>query len=55
MLYVSSCLQYGHLKSAARAVRDWQLQAEFPDVEAQYKRKTLERLANKGLWGVAAT
>lgn len=55
VLFVSSCLQYNHLKSAARAVEQWGLRSEFPDVEADYKRKTLERLAGKGLWGVAAT
>ncbi|GAB4818833.1 hypothetical protein N2152v2_005879 [Parachlorella kessleri] len=53
--YVTSCLQYGHLKSAARAVKDLGLQQEFPDVEAAYKRKTVDKLAAKGLWGVAAT
>ncbi len=53
--YVTHCLQFGHLKSAARAVKDFGLQQEFPDVEATYKRKTLDRLVGKGLWGVAAT
>lgn len=53
--YVSNCLTYQHLKSAARAVVEWELRPEFPDVEAQYKRRTLARLAGKGLWGVAAT
>ena len=55
VVYVTSCLQYGHLKSAARAVKDLGLQQEFPDVESAYKRKTVDKLAAKGLWGVAAT
>lgn len=41
------------LKPAARAVRQLQLSAEFPDVEALYRQRSLTRLMSKRLWAVA--
>ncbi|KAL4452648.1 hypothetical protein ABPG75_008310 [Micractinium tetrahymenae] len=52
-LYVQFCLQYGQLRSANNAVKQFGLQAEFPDVERMHKAKQLEKMVSKGLWGVA--
>lgn len=41
------------LKPAARAVRQLQLGAEFPNVEAMYRQRSLSRLLTKRLWSVA--
>eukprot|EP00887_Chlorella_sp_A99_P007389 scaffold2.g7389.t1 len=44
----------GHCLHAAHAVRDWGLEDEYPGVQAAYRRATVDKLAGKGLWGVAA-
>jgi hypothetical protein len=41
------------LKPAARAVRQLKLGAEFPNVEALYRQRSLARLVGKRLWPVA--
>lgn len=49
---VASCLQYGQLRWANNAVKEFGLQAEYPDVERMHKARQLAKMAEKGLWGV---
>lgn len=51
--FVEVCVALDRLKPAARAVRQLQLAAEFPNVEALYRQRSLARLMNKHLWPVA--
>jgi hypothetical protein len=51
--FVEVCVALDRLKPAARAVRQLQLAAEFPTVEALYRQRSLARLMNKRLWPVA--
>lgn len=53
--YVELCLKSDLLRNAARAVRDFELQAEFPLVEMQYQIRSIQKLAKKGLWSTAAS
>jgi hypothetical protein len=53
--YVAFCVQYGQLRSANAAVKQFGLQVEFPDVERMHRAKQLEKLVGKGLWGVSGT
>lgn len=51
--FVEACIALERLKPAARAVRQLGLAAEFPNVEAMYRQRSLTRLMNKRLWSVA--
>jgi hypothetical protein len=50
---VACCLQYGQLRSANNAVKEFGLQADYPDVERMHKARQLGKMAEKGLWGVS--
>ncbi len=52
---MEQCIALDRLKAASRAVRAFSLKADFPDVEAMYRQRTLARLVQKRLWSVAAT
>jgi hypothetical protein len=51
---VRLCLQADLFKAAARAVRRFSLQADFPQAEALYAQSTVLKLCSKGAWEVAA-
>lgn len=51
--FVEACVALDRLKPAARAVRQLKLGAEFPNVEALYRQRSLARLVGKRLWPVA--
>lgn len=51
--FVEACITLDRLKPAARAVRQLGLQAEFPNIEALYRQRSLARLVGKRLWSVA--
>ena len=46
-------MQYGQLRAANSGVKQFELQAEFPDVERMHRAKQLDKLVGKGLWGVS--
>lgn len=50
---MEACVALDRLKPAARAVRQLGLQAEFPNIEALYRQRSLARLVGKRLWSVA--
>lgn len=52
--FVSQAVACDRLKCAASAVRTLGLGAEFPDIEAQCKLRSVARLVLKQLWGPAA-
>eukprot|EP00878_Enallax_costatus_P036497 GHUV01040991.1.p1 GENE.GHUV01040991.1~~GHUV01040991.1.p1 ORF type:complete len:193 (+),score=43.24 GHUV01040991.1:458-1036(+) len=51
--FVEACVALDKLKPAAKAVRQLGLQAEFPNIEALYRQRSLARLVGKRLWSVA--
>lgn len=51
--FVEACVALDRLKPAARAVRQLHLAAEFPNVEALYRQRSLSRLISRRLWSVA--
>lgn len=51
--FIEACVALDKLKPAARAVRQLGLQAEFPNIEALYRQRSLARLVGKRLWSVA--
>ncbi|GIL53333.1 hypothetical protein Vafri_8955 [Volvox africanus] len=55
VVFVETCIAADRLKAAARATRMFGLKAEFPDIEARYRRAALFKLASKRVWEVAAT
>ncbi|EFJ45282.1 hypothetical protein VOLCADRAFT_118385, partial [Volvox carteri f. nagariensis] len=54
VIFVETCISADRLKAAARATRLFGLRAEFPDIEARYRRAALSKLTSKRVWGVAA-
>ncbi|GIL89052.1 hypothetical protein Vretifemale_16942, partial [Volvox reticuliferus] len=55
VVFVEACIAADRLKAAARATRMFGLKAEFPGIEARYRRAALSKLASKRVWEVAAT
>jgi hypothetical protein len=55
VLLVTFCIAEDRLKSAVRIARRFGLQADFPELEAQHRQRTLGMLLRKELWGVAST
>lgn len=52
--YVEACMLHDRLKAASKAVKTFNLVESYPNVEEVYKKRTLEKLVNKGIWGVAS-
>lgn len=51
---MQACIKEGNLRDACKLVADWHLQSMFPNLEAQYKQRTMERLLGRNLWSAAA-
>ncbi|KAG1680371.1 hypothetical protein FOA52_015462 [Chlamydomonas sp. UWO 241] len=54
VLYVEQCIAQDRLKPASKAVRMFSLRSEFPDVESEYRTRSVGRLLAKRVWAVAA-
>lgn len=51
---VEACIADGNLKDALKLVNAWNMQSSYPDLEAEYEERTMEKLLNKSLWNAAA-
>jgi hypothetical protein len=51
---VEHCIAQDRLKAAFMAVRMFDLDDDFPNVERAYREKTVSRLLGKRLWAVAS-
>ena len=51
---VEACITDGNLKDALRLVNSWGLQHDYPDLEAEYEERTMDKLLNKSLWNAAS-
>lgn len=47
-------MKHDRMRAANRAVSQFNLHSQYPDVEALYRKKTVHRLVERGLFGVAA-
>lgn len=51
---IQACINGGNLRDACLLVKEWNLTADFPNLESQYQQRTMQRLLGKALWGAAA-
>jgi len=53
-LLVDRCMKHDRMRAANKAVKQFNLHSQYPNVEALYRKKTVQRLVDRGLFGVAA-
>ncbi len=51
---VETCISEGNLRDALKLVNAWDMQADYPDLKAEYEQRTMDKLLNKSLWSAAA-